>query len=191
MLRPTLLAAFVLSFTFTGCDRAGDGGKQGGATAARAGPTASGEAGGAGLAPGTPPATVSAKDSQAGVSTATWGPPRNQGPNGVPTLEWSIVTAGTGPSPKLGSTVKAHVVGRLADGTVFIDTRKHGVPKEYKVDSLSLQAGMVQTFLSMKQGEIRRVRVPSHLGYGAEGYRNLVPPNADLDLEIELVSVGP
>ena len=167
MLRPTLLAAFVLSFTFAGCDRAGEAGKQGGAAAAPAGPAASPAAGGAAQAPDLAPAALT-KDALAG-----------------------ILKEGTGPAPKLGSTVKAHVVGRLADGTVFIDTRKHGVPREYKVDSLSLQAGMVQTFLSMKQGETRKVHIPSHLGYGAEGYRNLVPPNADLDLEIELVSVGP
>lgn len=105
-------------------------------------------------------------------------------------LRYKILKEGSGAKPRLGTTVKAHVVGKLPDGATFLDTRSGGVPEEYRVDKLTLIEGLVVSFLDMKPGEKRWIHVPSRLGYGRKGYAGLVPPNTDLDLEVELVSAG-
>jgi FKBP-type peptidyl-prolyl cis-trans isomerase len=104
-------------------------------------------------------------------------------------LSYEIIEKGTGPSPTLGSRVTLHVTGKLPDGTVFLDTRKDGKPREYKVDPLELITGWVEVLPLMKVGEKRHVQVPSSLAYGAAGYQGVVPPNTDLDFEIELLSI--
>jgi FKBP-type peptidyl-prolyl cis-trans isomerase len=109
-------------------------------------------------------------------------------PSGV---EYTILKTGTGRSPRMGSTVRVHLTGWLPDGKEFLNTRSEGKPETYRVDPLELIPGLIDTLLQMKQGERRRVRVPSSQGYKEAGYAGVVPPNADLDFEIELVSVEP
>ena len=108
-------------------------------------------------------------------------------PSGV---TYTVLEEGEGPTPRLGSMVSVHVTGRLPGGQVFLDTRRHGVPREYKLDKLNMITGWVDTLTTMKKGEKRKLHVPSHLAYGSRGYAGFVPPNTDLDFEIELVSIG-
>jgi FKBP-type peptidyl-prolyl cis-trans isomerase len=117
-------------------------------------------------------------------------------PEGTPVrlpsgIEYTVLKAGEGPTPRLGSRVRIHLTGRLLDGQVFMDTRAHGVPREYRLDKLELINGLVDQLLEMKKGERRRIRIPSALAYGAAGYRGQVPGNADLDVDVELVGFGP
>lgn len=131
----------------------------------------------AAVAPAITPAPVAAKG----------GPIKS--PSG---LEYSILTEGIGATPPLGSTVKIHLTGwRLSDNAVFMDTRKTGVPREYKLTTLELIKGLVESLQAMRTGEKRRVKVPHGLGYGVKGMPEVVPSRTDLDFEIELVSFVP
>lgn len=104
-------------------------------------------------------------------------------------ISYEILEKGTGPSPVMGSRVTLHVTGKLPDGRVFLDTRKDGKPREYKVDPLELITGWVKVLPMMKVGEKCHIEVPSSLAYGATGYQGVVPPNTDLEFEIELLSI--
>ncbi len=108
-------------------------------------------------------------------------------PSGV---EYTVLKEGQGETPKLGSRVTVHFKSWFADGRVFDDTWAVGKPKEYKLDTLHLIPGWVEVLRTMKPGERRKVRVPSAMAYGPQGYAGVVPPNTDLNFEIELVAVG-
>lgn len=105
-------------------------------------------------------------------------------------LEYTVLKDGVGDTPALGSLVKVHVVGtRASDKVEFMNTRNPGgVPNEYKLDSLSLVKGWVETLTAMRAGEKRKVHMPHGLAYGVRGLGDIVPPRADVDFEIELVS---
>lgn len=105
-------------------------------------------------------------------------------------IEYTVLKEGEGEPPKIGSTVTTHFKSWFADGRVFKDTWARGQPKKFKLDPLHLVPGWVEVLRSMKPGEKRKVRIPSHLAYGAGGYPGVVPPNTDLNFEIELVAVG-
>ena len=106
-------------------------------------------------------------------------------------LAYTVLKEGQGASPKLGSAVLIHCVGRLANGKEFWNTRTAGVPQREIVNYDQLITGMVDVLLTMKPGERRQLHVPSALGYGIEGYRPVVPARADLDMDLELVSIEP
>ena len=103
-------------------------------------------------------------------------------------LEYAVLKDGTGTPPPLGAKVKVHWTGRLKDGTVFGDTRAAGVPDDFRLTRSDLIDGLLEALVAMKAGERRQLKVPSRLGYGAGGYRSVVPPNADLEIDVELVS---
>ncbi|MGQ9592425.1 MAG: FKBP-type peptidyl-prolyl cis-trans isomerase, partial [Planctomycetota bacterium] len=103
-------------------------------------------------------------------------------------IEYTVLKEGEGESPKIGSTVTTHFKSWFPDGRVFKDTWARGQPKKFKLDHLHLVPGWVEVLRSMKPGERRKVRIPSHLAYGAGGYPGVVPPNTDLNFEIELVA---
>lgn len=139
-----------------------------------------------------------ALEGQAGVAApAEGGGPASSGssesapskklPSGI---EFRVLRPGSGAAPRLGSAVTAHIRGSLPNGKVFMDTRKDGFPKTYKLDKLHLVSGLVETFLTMQKGEKREVLIPADLAYGAGGYTGVVPGNADLKFEIELVAIG-
>lgn len=129
-----------------------------------------------------PGAGATASESPAGTAVKT--------PSG---LEYTVMKEGVGATPVLGSMVKVHVVGtRASDHAEFMNTRNAGgVPKEYKLDSLSLVRGWVETLTAMRTGEKRKVHMPHALAYGVRGLPEVVPPRTDVDFEIELVSFTP
>ncbi len=104
-------------------------------------------------------------------------------------LAYTVLKEGQGDSPKLGSAVLIHCVGRLANGQEFWNTRTAAVPQREVLSHDQLIAGVLEALLAMKPGERRQLHIPSDLGYGIEGYRPVVPPGADLDMDLELVSV--
>lgn len=128
------------------------------------------------------PASEGASKERSDASSATQA--KGTLPSGV---EYTILQSGAGPSPRLGSTVRVHLTGWLPDGTKFLDTRAAGEPETYRVDPMDLIPGLVDTLVQMKQGEKRRVHVPSAEAYKEAGYAGVVPPNTDLDFEIELI----
>ncbi len=131
-----------------------------------------------------PPATASSE----GGTTGQRGTGKIVLPSG---LAYTVLKEGQGDSPKIGAAVLIHCTGQLANKQEFWNTRTAGVPQRVIVNYDQLITGMVDVLLAMKPGERRQVHVPSALGYGNEGYRQVVPPRADLDMDLELVSIEP
>jgi FKBP-type peptidyl-prolyl cis-trans isomerase FkpA len=95
------------------------------------------------------------------------------------------VKEGTGdPVPK-GGSVTAHYTGWLTDGTVFDSSVKRGSPIPFSLDEVV--AGWGRGIPGMKPGGIRRLYIPSELGYGSRG-KGDIPPNATLVFEVKLIS---
>lgn len=188
----TQVLIIVLGATFAGCDsRGGDGAKSGApATAAQPGSPAA-----ASQAPAPTPSNPPPVKPGLGNAPAAAAAPAAAGvkaPTVTPSgLEYTLVREGTGSPPPLGSSVKVRYTGRLPNGKVFHDTRNAANPEEFLLDSSKLIAGWVEALLEMRPGEVRRLRVPSQLGYGEGGYPGVVPPSTDLSFELELVSFVP
>ena len=133
---------------------------------------------------GTPPSTPEA----GGTTTGQRGTGKTVLPSG---LAYTVLKEGQGDSPELGSAVLIHCTGRLANEQEFWNTRTAGVPQRVVLTYDQLITGVLEALLTMKPGERRQLHVPSGLGYGNEGYPHKVPPRADLDMDLELVSVEP
>lgn len=97
---------------------------------------------------------------------------------------------GTGAEAKSGDTVKIHYVGTLKDGTEFDSSRKRNAPFEFKLGAGMVIKGFDRGVMGMKVGGKRTVTIPPELGYGRKGAPPIIPPNATLIFEIELMDVS-
>lgn len=92
--------------------------------------------------------------------------------------------------PTPGCRVSVHYEGRLADGSMSFDsTREHGQPFTFEVGVGQVIRGWDEGIVAMTVGERALLRVPAELGYGEDGFGDLIPPNADLVFDVELLSV--
>jgi len=97
--------------------------------------------------------------------------------------------AGKGVGAKFGDMVQVHYTGKLANGTKFDSSYDRGTPLPVTVGQ-GVIPGFSQGLLGMKVGEKRRVTIPSQLGYGARGAGGVIPPNANLVFDLEMVRIG-
>ncbi len=100
-------------------------------------------------------------------------------------LMYEVLAKGSGASPAAGVTVSVNYTGLLLDGRVFDSTESRGAPVTFQVDRVI--EGWTEALLMMKRGEKRRLVIPPELGYGERGYPGVIPPNAFLVFEVELV----
>lgn len=96
---------------------------------------------------------------------------------------------GSGPTPEQGAEVTVEYTGRFLDGSVF-DTSDGRGPFSFNVGAGRVIPGWDITVGEMREGEIRTVVIPPELAYGARGAGGVIPPNAFLVFEIELVDAG-
>ncbi len=96
---------------------------------------------------------------------------------------------GTGVMPDPTSLVIVHYTGWLDDGCIFDSSRTLPDPAEFNLDGLI--AGMQEGIEGMQVGGHRRIKIPSELGYGAEPRGNLIPANATLIFDVELIEIDP
>ncbi len=101
----------------------------------------------------------------------------------------NIVTAeGEGDCPPKGSNIEAHYSGYLLDGTKFDSSVDRGQTFNFTVGGGQVIQGWDITFLGMKKGEKRTIILPPELAYGASGAGGVIPPNAFLVFDVELVN---
>ena len=99
------------------------------------------------------------------------------------------LVVGTGATAKAGKELLVHYVGRLADGTQFDSSRARDEPLDFPLGAGHMIQGWEQGLPGMRVGGKRRLVIPPGLGFGKEGVGSVVPPNAILFYEFELLGV--
>jgi len=102
-------------------------------------------------------------------------------------LQYEVLTEGTGPTPTAADTVAVNYEGKLLDGTVFDSSYKRGQPAVFPLGQVI--PGWTEGVQLMKTGSKYRFTIPPELGYGARGAGGVIPPNAVLVFDIELLGV--
>lgn len=113
-------------------------------------------------------------------------------PTNEKTMELKIETTMEGTGEKVvasGDVIEVHYTGKLENGTVFDSSVERGVPFEFKIGQGLVIQGWDQGLLGMKVGEKRTLTIPADMGYGASGAGGVIPPNATLIFDVELVSI--
>ena len=105
-------------------------------------------------------------------------------------LQIEKLVEGTGVSPKTGDQVKVHYTGWLTDGSKFDSSVDRGQPFVFVIGRGQVIGGWDQGVATMKVGDKVRLTIPPELGYGARGAGGVIPPNATLIFEVELLGVG-
>ena len=101
-------------------------------------------------------------------------------------LQYQVLKEGEGKSAGPRSLVVTHYEGRLLNGTVFDSSVQRGTPAEFRVDGVI--KGWQEALQDMREGDKRRLWIPSELAYGAAG-TGPIPPNSVLVFEVELIDV--
>ena len=108
-------------------------------------------------------------------------------------LGFTDTVAGTGASPKTGQTCVMHYTGWLyqdgVKGKKFDSSLDRGQPFEFKIGQGQVIKGWDEGVASMKVGGKRTLIIPAALGYGARGAGGVIPPNATLMFDVELLGV--
>lgn len=113
------------------------------------------------------------------------------GGHGKAKVEINVISEGTGVAAVRHSKVGVHYTGWLMDGTKFDSSLDKGRPFEFTVGAGQVIPGWDMGVRGMKVGGKRRLIVPPELAYGKKGAGGVIPPNATLKFDIELLSVTP
>ncbi|MDR3300755.1 MAG: FKBP-type peptidyl-prolyl cis-trans isomerase [Candidatus Accumulibacter sp.] len=100
------------------------------------------------------------------------------------------IQVGDGDAAALGQSVSVHYTGWLADGVKFDSSRDGGEPLEFPLGRRHVIDGWDEGVQGMRVGGVRKLTIPPHLGYGARGAGGVIPPNATLVFEIELLGIA-
>ena len=104
-------------------------------------------------------------------------------------LQYVDLKVGTGPSPQKGQAVTVHYTGWLTDGKKFDSSLDRGQPFRFVIGKGQVIAGWDEGITTMKVGGKRKLTIPAKLAYGERGFAALIPPNATLVFEVELLDV--
>lgn len=104
-------------------------------------------------------------------------------------LQIEDLVTGTGVEAVKGKLVSVHYTGWLSDGKKFDSSKDHGAPFQFPLGRGQVIEGWDQGVAGMKVGGKRKLTIPPQLGYGARGAGGVIPPNATLVFEVELLAV--
>jgi FKBP-type peptidyl-prolyl cis-trans isomerase FkpA len=104
-------------------------------------------------------------------------------------LKYTDLRIGEGDEASSGKIVEVHYIGWLEDGIRFDSTRDHNRPLTFRLGAGDVLKGWDEGLAGMKVGGKRRLVIPPGLGFGKEGVGSVVPPNAVLYYEFELLAV--
>ena len=104
-------------------------------------------------------------------------------------LRYQIIQSGDGKKAQTNTTVSVHYKGQLSDGTVFDSSYKRNQPIDFTLGVGQVSPGWDEGIALLKVGDKARFVIPSHLAYGSRGAGGVIPPNANLIFDVELVGV--
>lgn len=104
-------------------------------------------------------------------------------------LRYKIIQKGDGIKPQKGQNVSVHYKGMFAEGGVFDDSYKRGNPIEFPIGMGNVIPGWDEGILLLNKGDKARFVIPSHLAYGEAGAGGVIPPNATLVFDVELMNI--
>lgn len=111
------------------------------------------------------------------------------GSNDVKDLKIEDIKIGTGVVAKPGEIVRVHYTGWLEDGTKFDSSVDRNQPFEFPLGQGFVIQGWDKGVDGMKVGGVRKLIIPASMGYGERGAGGVIPPNATLIFEVELLGV--
>ncbi|MEC4674054.1 MAG: FKBP-type peptidyl-prolyl cis-trans isomerase [Nitrospirota bacterium] len=124
--------------------------------------------------------------------TAWWSWAQADEPNTVETpsgLKYVDLVTGDGREAHVGETAIVHYTGRLTDGTKFDSSVDRNKPFSFPLGKGRVIKGWDEGVEGMKIGSKRKLIIPPNLGYGSRGAGRLIPPNATLIFEVELLDL--
>ncbi|MCB1915633.1 MAG: FKBP-type peptidyl-prolyl cis-trans isomerase [Rhodocyclaceae bacterium] len=104
-------------------------------------------------------------------------------------LQIEDLETGDGAAAEAGKTVSVHYTGWLTDGTKFDSSKDRNQPFSFPLGAGHVIQGWDQGVQGMKVGGRRKITIPPALGYGARGAGGVIPPNATLVFEVELLQI--
>ena len=105
-------------------------------------------------------------------------------------LEITDIVVGTGAEAVAGKRIQVHYTGTLTNGSKFDSSVDRGQPFRFNLGAGEVIRGWDEGFAGMKVGGKRKLVIPPEMGYGARGYPPVIPANATLVFEVELLGVG-
>ena len=104
-------------------------------------------------------------------------------------LQYEELCVGEGATAKAGQTVTVHYTGWLTDGKKFDSSKDRNDPFQFSLGAGEVIRGWDEGVQGMQVGGVRKLTIPASLGYGARGAGGVIPPNATLVFEVELLAV--
>ena len=105
-------------------------------------------------------------------------------------LKIEEIKLGEGETATSGQFVSVHYTGWLTDGSKFDSSKDRDEPFEFSLGQRMVIAGWDEGVQGMRVGGIRKLTIPPQLGYGARGAGGVIPPNATLVFEVELLEIN-